>query len=71
MTESGGPILPADEELEPGLRSIAVPVATRNNRVVAAINAGTHTSRIGYEELTKRCLPVLQEGARTLRAILL
>ena len=60
-----------DEELEAGLRSIAVPVATRNNRIVAAINVGTHTSRIERKELTKRCLPVLLEGARTLRAVLL
>lgn len=60
-----------DEELEAGLRSIAVPVATRSNRFVAAINVGTHTSRIGYEELIKRCLPVLQAGARELSAVLL
>jgi IclR family transcriptional regulator, pca regulon regulatory protein len=60
-----------DEELEAGLRSIAVPVITRSNRVVAAINVGTHTSRIDYEELINRCLPVLQEGAETLRAVLL
>lgn len=60
-----------DEELEAGLRSIAVPVVTRNNLTVAAINVGTHTSRIGYPEIIKRCLPVLQEGAQTLRAVLL
>ena len=35
-----------DEELEAGLRSIAVPVFTRGNRVVAAINVGTHISRV-------------------------
>ena|SRR5580658_7908800 len=60
-----------DEELEAGLRSIAVPVVTRSNRVVAAINVGTHTSRIAHDELLRRCLPVLHEGARTLRAVLL
>jgi IclR family transcriptional regulator, pca regulon regulatory protein len=60
-----------DEELEAGLRSIAVPVVTRSDRTVAAINVGTHTSRIGYDELIKRCLPVLQEGARALRTVLL
>ncbi|HUB51198.1 MAG TPA: IclR family transcriptional regulator C-terminal domain-containing protein [Terracidiphilus sp.] len=60
-----------DEELEAGLRSIAVPVVTRNNRVVAAINVGTHTSRIGQEALMKKCLPVLEEGARSLRSVLM
>ncbi len=37
-----------DEELEAELRSIAVPVITRSGRVVAAINVGTHISRINH-----------------------
>ncbi len=60
-----------DEELEAGLRSIAVPVSTRSNRVVAAINVGTHVSRVDRATLIQRCLPALQEGARTLRNILI
>jgi IclR family pca regulon transcriptional regulator len=60
-----------DEELEAGLRSIAVPVSTRNNRVVAAINVGTHVSRVDRATLTGHCLPVLHEGARALRNILI
>jgi IclR family pca regulon transcriptional regulator len=60
-----------DEELEAGLRSIAVPVTTRSNQVVAAINVGTHISRVDRATLIKRCLPELQEGARTLRNILI
>ncbi len=59
-----------DEELEAGLRSIAVPVLTRSNHVVASINVGTHVSRYDRAALIDRCLPALQEGARTLRAIL-
>jgi IclR family pca regulon transcriptional regulator len=59
-----------DEELEAGLRSIAVPVSTRNNRVLAAINVGTHVSRIDRDTLIHRCLPALQEGAGTLRNLL-
>jgi IclR family pca regulon transcriptional regulator len=35
-----------DQELEAGLRSIAVPVSTRSGRVVAAINVGTHVGLI-------------------------
>ena len=60
-----------DEELEPGLRSIAVPVFTHSNQVVAAINVGTHTSRVDRATLTGRCLPALQEGARALRNVLI
>jgi IclR family pca regulon transcriptional regulator len=60
-----------DEELEAGLRSIAVPVLTRGNQVVAAINVGTHVSRVDCAALTGRCLPVLKEGALALRNVLI
>jgi IclR family pca regulon transcriptional regulator len=60
-----------DEELEAGLRSIAVPVLTRTNKVVAAINVGTHTSRVDRATLIDGCLPALQEGARTLKNLLI
>jgi len=60
-----------DEELEAGLRSIAVPVSTRDHRVVAAINVGTHVSRVDHESLLNRCLPALLQGARTLHNILI
>ncbi|UWZ85567.1 IclR family transcriptional regulator domain-containing protein [Occallatibacter riparius] len=60
-----------DEELEAGLRSIAVPVYTRTNQVVAAINVGTHVSRVDRTALIRRCLPALQAGARALRKVLI
>jgi len=60
-----------DEELEAGLRSIAVPVSTRSNQVVAAINVGTHVSRVDRATLINRCLPALQNGARALRNVLI
>jgi IclR family pca regulon transcriptional regulator len=59
-----------DGELEVGLRSIAVPVMTRGNRVVAAINVGTHVSRVDRATLIRRCLPAIQEGANSLHQIL-
>jgi IclR family pca regulon transcriptional regulator len=52
-----------DEELELGLRSIAVPVRNRQNRVVAAMNIGVHAARVSAEEMTDRFLPVLRENA--------
>jgi IclR family pca regulon transcriptional regulator len=60
-----------DEELEAGLRSIAVPVSTRTDRVVAAINVGTHVSRVDRSALIQLCLPALQDGAHALRSILI
>jgi IclR family transcriptional regulator, pca regulon regulatory protein len=60
-----------DEELEAGLRSIAVPVSTRNNLVFAAINVGTHVSRVDRATLLNRCLPALQQGARALRDVMI
>lgn len=63
-TQSNGFAL-TDEELELGLRSIAVPVRNRVNRVVAAMNIGVHASRVSAEEMVARFLPVLQENAAT------
>lgn len=60
-----------DEELEAGLRSIAVPVSTRGGQVLAAINVGTHISRVDRTTLIHKCLPALQEGARALRNVLI
>lgn len=56
----------ADEELELGLRSIAVPVRSRNGSTIAAMNTGVHAARVSADEMLSRILPVLQENARTL-----
>jgi IclR family transcriptional regulator, pca regulon regulatory protein len=55
-----------DEELELGLRSLAVPVVSRSGRVVAAINTGVHASRVSAEEMLERFLPALKDGAVSL-----
>jgi IclR family transcriptional regulator, pca regulon regulatory protein len=55
-----------DEELELGLRAIAVPVLTRQNRVLAAINIGAHVSRVERKEMIRCFLPVLQKSAMAL-----
>jgi IclR family transcriptional regulator, pca regulon regulatory protein len=55
-----------DEELELGLRSLAVPVISRTGRVVAAMNTGVHASRVSIEQMIDRFLPALKEGALTL-----
>jgi len=60
----------ADEELELGLRSIAVPVKNHQGNVVAAMNIGVHAARVSSAELVHRFLPILQEHAALLGPLL-
>jgi IclR family pca regulon transcriptional regulator len=55
-----------DQELELGLRSIAVPIMTSEGNAFAAINVGVHASRISVEDLTTRILPLLRSTAAEL-----
>jgi len=55
-----------DEEVEVGLRSIAVPVISQTGRVVAAMNSGVHAARVSSAELVERILPALADHARLL-----
>jgi IclR family pca regulon transcriptional regulator len=48
-----------DEELELGLRSIAVPISDRTGRIVAAINVSTQSARFTVAEMREKILPVL------------
>ncbi|GAA3996837.1 IclR family transcriptional regulator C-terminal domain-containing protein [Streptomyces marokkonensis] len=52
-----------DEELEPGLRSIAVPVRDRTGRVVAAVNVAMHAARRTTRSCVTEILPALTETA--------
>ncbi|MFF5479114.1 IclR family transcriptional regulator C-terminal domain-containing protein [Streptomyces sp. NPDC012935] len=52
-----------DEELEAGLRSVAVPVRDRTGRVVAALNVAMHAARRSVEECVREVLPELVETA--------
>ncbi len=61
----------ADEELELGLRSIAVPVKNHRSRVVAAMNVGVHAARVSSAEMIHRFLPILQEHAAMLSPLLM
>ncbi|WP_142846584.1 IclR family transcriptional regulator [Telmatospirillum sp. J64-1] len=59
-----------DEELEMGLRALAVPVRDSSGRVVAAMNIGADAGRITSEEMTETFLPSLQAAAENLRPLL-
>jgi len=59
-----------DEELEMGLRSIAVPVRNRHSQTMAAMNIGVHAARVSAGEMIHRFLPILQENAHSLTQFL-
>ena len=55
-----------DEELEIGLRSIAVPVTDASNRVIAAMNVGVQATRVSRRVLQTKILASLQTAAKQL-----
>ncbi|MFJ5801973.1 IclR family transcriptional regulator domain-containing protein [Streptomyces decoyicus] len=57
-----------DEELEEGLRSLAVPVRDRTGRVVSAVNVSTHAGRCTADEARERLLPALRTTAAAIEA---
>jgi IclR family pca regulon transcriptional regulator len=59
-----------DQELEVGLRSIAVPVFNREGRAVTALNISSHSSRMPIADMQSRLLPVLREAAQELQNLL-
>ncbi|MBF9198009.1 IclR family transcriptional regulator [Microvirga sp. BT290] len=59
-----------NEELEYGLRSIAVPVVQKNGRVTIALNLSAQAGRISAEEMKERFLPLLKSASETLRYML-
>jgi IclR family pca regulon transcriptional regulator len=52
-----------DEELETGLRSIAMPILDRSGQAVAALNLSTHSTRTTRGSMRERFLPALQHVA--------
>lgn len=52
-----------DQELELGLRSIAVPVRQADGKAVAAINVGAQVARVDLATMTQTYLPLLRSAA--------
>jgi IclR family transcriptional regulator, pca regulon regulatory protein len=57
-----------EEELELGLRSLAVPVRGNDGAVVAAMNLSTHAARVPVDQVLDSYLPALQREVRALEA---
>ena len=56
-----------DQELENGLRSLAVPLHDRAGTVVAAVNVGTHAARTTRAAMLRQFLPALRDTAAAIR----
>jgi IclR family transcriptional regulator, pca regulon regulatory protein len=56
----------SDEELELGLRSLAVPVAGPDGEIAAAVSVSASSARVRAADLSKRFVPVLRSCAQML-----
>jgi IclR family pca regulon transcriptional regulator len=52
-----------DQELEEGLRSLAVPLRTTSGAVTAALNVSVHASRASMAALRREFLPLALRAA--------
>ena len=59
-----------DQELELGLRSMAVPILSPSGQVVAAVNVGAHAQRVSNQEMLNNFLPQLRAAAQELCMLL-
>jgi IclR family transcriptional regulator, pca regulon regulatory protein len=59
-----------DQELEHGLRALAVPIRNPAGRVVAALNVGVHAQRVSIQDLQTRFLHQLKAAAHELSMFL-
>jgi len=57
-----------DQELEEGLRSVAVPIRDASGRVVAAVNVAVNASRRSLDEVAGEVVPLLLDTARQIEA---
>lgn len=59
-----------DQELETGLRAIAVPLLDGQGKVVAALNLAGHADRISTRDMMKTHLPLLRSNALEINELL-
>lgn len=57
-----------NEEMEVGVRSIAVPVLTAKGAAVAAISLSSRSSEMSLAKMVEEALPILQAASRSLTA---
>lgn len=57
-----------DQELELGLRSIAVPISNRNGIAIAALGVSTNTAQCSIKDMIARVLPIIRDASRAISA---
>ena len=60
----------SDEELEIGLRSIAVPIRNGRGELIAAMSLSVATSRMTRDQLVEQLVPELETARRTFASLL-
>jgi len=68
VTRQGYAII--DEELEIGLRSIAIPLVNGRGETVAALNIGAQAGRISVEGMIERYLPLMRSARDEIQPLL-
>ncbi len=58
-----------DQELELGLRCLAVPVRNRAGRLIAALNISSLSDRVSLNQMRERHLPVLMASAEQIQRV--
>lgn len=56
-----------DQEMEDGLRSVAVPIRDTSGHVIAAMNVSVNSHRVSVRELREELLPQLREAANQIQ----
>lgn len=59
-----------DQELELGLRSVAVPILLGDGTAIAALNVGVEASRVPSRTMTREYVPILRKAASDISAAL-
>lgn len=57
-----------EDEMELGVRSLAVPLRDRSGRIIAAVNVSAHAGRISGEQMLTDVLPPLRDAAQAVEA---
>ena len=56
-----------DQELDTGLRSLAIPIYKSNNELIGAINISTNAMRVSKDVLIEEFLPILRDCAEKIQ----
>lgn len=60
-----------DQEVEEGLRAIAVPIHGAGGKVVAGVSVGAHTARASKADMLNKVLPPLRQCAKEIEDLLM